>query len=161
MRRFNQETVVAAFEVEQMVLDYWQEVDVNRAADVKSYFTEDCQCVMGPYTLQGPKAIADFYAERREAARREFPPHGRTSYHTITNLRVAVEDNDRASANFLSIAYSAPGEPPILNATVPVSVGKVRFECRREGDGQWRIFDFEGGSTFLGGDDYVKKALKA
>ncbi len=163
MRRLTEETAVAGFEVEQMVMDYWQEVDVNHAADIKGYFTDDCRCVMGPYTLNGPDEVVAFYAERIEIGRTEFPPHGRTAYHSITNLRVNVDSNERASANFLSIAYSAPGKtpPPILNATVPVSVGKVRFEFRREADGQWRIFEFEGSSTFLGGDDYVKKALKA
>jgi hypothetical protein len=162
MRRFNSETAVAAVELQQMVADYWREVDLNGAAHAADYFAEDGVANMGPYSFTGRAGVANYYAERGAASRAQFAAvGGRRAYHTVLNLQIVFDGADRASLSFMTILYAGEGKLPALGATTPLSVGEVRWECRRAADGQWFIHEFHGAPLFLGDDDYVKKALKA
>jgi hypothetical protein len=159
MRRFDPETALAKIELEQMVFDYWREVDANGGRDIAGFFAEDGAAFMGPQTFEGHAGVTKFYEGRRESLRAQYGDVQRTSSHTVANLRISFENNTRAVADFLVVTYAANGKTPVLDATVPVSIGEVRFECRREADEQWRITAFRGSPLFLVGDDFVKKAL--
>jgi len=159
MRRFDQETTVAAIELEQMVADYWREVDMNGAVHAADYFAEDSVASMGVQSLVGRAEVARYYSERLASNHAQFGAGNRRTSHTIVNLRIAFDDKDHASVDFMTVTYAATGKLPVSNATIPAAIGEVRLSCRRDGSGQWLIHEFHGAPVFLSGDDYVRKAL--
>ena len=159
MRRFDQETAIAAIELEQMVADYWREVDMNGAVHAADYFTEDGVAIMGLQSFAGRAEIARFYAERLASNHAQFGAGNRRTSHTIVNLRIVFDDKDQAGVEFMTVTYAAVGKLPVSNATLPAAIGEVRLSCRRDGSGQWLIHAFHGAPVFLSGDDYVQKAF--
>ena len=158
MRKFDTESAVSALELQQLVVDWCHDIDTNGGAGASAYFSEDCVGDSGVISFKGHAGLKKYYADRL-AVIRATPEGIRTSRHGFSNLRISFENKDRATLNFLIFTFAANGPPPIADATVPVAVSDSRFECRREGDGHWRVFEFVGRPIFLGGDDFAKKAL--
>lgn len=157
MRKFGPEQAIAALELEQMVADYWREVDINNGANAKDFFSADCTAEFGAITFKGHAGVQTYYADRAEAIR---TLQGvRTTRHVYVGLQILFAGDARATLNFLIITYGAAGTPPLSDATLPVAISDSRFEVRREADGQWRIFAFHGTPVFVGGEAFAAKAL--
>jgi hypothetical protein len=158
MRKFDPDKIVATVELQQMVVDYCHELDVNGGINVTQYFTEDCLVDVGAIVYRGHAAMRQHYDDHREFVRKEYN-NERVQGHGFTNLKIEFHGKDRATLTYLVVNFSAPGKAPIFNATTPTIITDCRFECRLEADGHWRIAEFYGAPIFVGNDPYLNKAV--
>lgn len=159
MRTFNQEAVIAAFELQQLVADYCHLLDCNDGVGAAEFFTEDCLVEAGLVSYRGRAAMKKFYSELAQRVSSEQKDGVWTSRHGFTNFRVAFAAADRATVNFLFVNFSAVGRAPLLNATKPSVISDARLECRRDARGQWRIFELRGAPIFVGDDPHLNKTV--
>jgi hypothetical protein len=159
MRKLDLETAVAAIELQQLVVDYWQEIDLNGGRHAAEFFITDCVAEVGLVSFKGHTGVKKYYADRLESIRVQQNDGIRTTRHTFLNLRIVFENNSHATLSFLIMTFAGSGKPPVMDGTAPVAVSDARFECRCEADGQWRIAGFYGAPVFIGGEDFAKKAL--
>jgi ketosteroid isomerase-like protein len=156
MRTFTTETAAAAFELEQLVIDYWREVDMNDAANITDFYTEDSTYKGGiQLFFKGREGVRKFYDNVRATRDAD-----RIVRHTITNMQVTVHDQKRGTVNYIIVTYGKSGKKPISGLTGPSQVTDVHLECRREADGKWRIAAFVGDAVFVGGDSLLNQLPK-
>jgi hypothetical protein len=119
-------------EIDQLLTDFWYEVDHNWGANAPDYYTED-----GVFTTSGGKprvgreAIRAFYTSRRDRG-------ARIARHVVTNLRVTAIDATTARADWILLLHAADGEP-VLESEPPILIADVVDECVKCPDGQWRF----------------------
>jgi hypothetical protein len=159
VRDLTVETAAIALQLQQMLLEYSYELDVNKGKDVTAYFTKEGEFVLGPYTYKGHAAIRKFYDERDARVLDTHKDGVRTARHTFTNLRFAIEDNTRATLYFVSIYYVGEGNPPVPNLTGPATVSDGMMLCEREADGKWRIAKITITPVFLGDNSFATKLM--
>jgi hypothetical protein len=159
MRTFSQESVMAGFELQQMVADYCHLLDCNDGVGAAEFFTEDCVVEAGLVSFRGRAGMKKFYSELAERVSSEQQDGTWTSRHGFTNFRVAFAAPDRATVNFLFVNFSAAGRAPLLNATKPSVVSDARLECRRDANGQWLIAELHGAPIFVGDDPHLNKTV--
>lgn len=156
MRTFNSETAVAAIALQQMVVDYWRDVDFNWGHSAAEFYAEDCVAEIGANSYKGHAGIKKYYAEREAGIRAEEQGGVRTTRHGIINLQISFESDKRATLNFVIVTFAGAGKAPVFDCTTPVLVSDARFECRCDADGQWRIFGFHGAAVFISNDPFGK-----
>ena len=159
MRKFTPETAIAAIELQQMVIDFLHEIDVNEGRDITDFYAEDGTFLLGDYTYRGHAAIGNFYKDRAERVRSQLKDGARTSRHSFTNLRISIEDGNRADLRFCNVQFSGEGKAPVRDFDGPTMVVDCRMACRCDTDGQWRIAEFQGSPTFVGKDPFLNKML--
>lgn len=158
MRRLNAEHVIARAELEQLMADYWREIDLNEGRNAAVFFTEDCTAIFGAIAFSGRAGVTKYYAERAQRVRAEHSEGVRTSRHVYLNLRIVLEHDDLAKLEFLIATFAGAGKPPILGGCTPIAISDSRFKCRREPSGEWRIFEFSGTPLFIE-DPFARKSL--
>jgi hypothetical protein len=155
MAKFNPQ---AAMELQQLVSEYWDELDSNQARNVTNFYTEDCTFTAGQnYAAQGRAGVRKFYDERAKIVAQEKDGQ-RTTRHTFTNFRASFADADRARVDFVMINYSGAGTAPIVFSG-PSMVSDVAFECRRDAQGAWKIAAFIGAPMFVTNEPFAEKFL--
>jgi hypothetical protein len=137
--------------IQQVINEWGNELDQNdgltmREADV---LTEDCRYNVGGAWREGLVATLGFYNERKP--RLEAQGGAPVMRHIISNFRVAFSSENDAKVNFLLLFFAKVGTPPFTGYCDPLAVADVRMECRREGDGEWRISLFDSGQIFRRG----------
>jgi hypothetical protein len=158
MRKFDKDQALAAVELKQLLADYCHELDANKGRNLTQYFTEDCIVDVGVIKYQGHAEMRQHYIDHGEAvAKMKDASH--TARHGFTNFKVTFENADRATVTYLVVNFSAEGKEPIMNGSTPSVITDCRFECRREADGQWKVFAFYGAPIFVGNDPYLTKAV--
>ena len=115
--------------IEELMVDFWYEVDVNRGANAHHYFTEDCTYTTSITTRRGRDAIERFY-DAREAR------GDRVSRHLVSNHRITIHDHNRASAVWVLCLFAADGKP-ILPSRPPIMMADVRDDLVRGDDQRW------------------------
>lgn len=119
-------------EIEQLLLDYWHEVDTNWGARAHEFFTADgvFRNSVGRARV-GREEIRDFYHSRE----RRGP---RVVRHVVSNLRVQPPDRQgQVHSNWILQIFASDGEAP-LPSEPAILLADVTDVCRREGDGCWR-----------------------
>jgi hypothetical protein len=159
MPRFNQETVVSAMEVQQLIVEWGYELDLNNAQDITGLCTDDCTYFLAGKPHVGHALIKDFYAARNERVRTQQKDSVRTQRHTISNFRTTFEDADNATVNFLLVNYSKEGTAPALDLVGPTIVADCRMQCRRGADGEWLISLFDSTPVFIGNDPFLNASV--
>jgi hypothetical protein len=159
MRRFDQESAMATVAVQQLVIDWGYELDINDGVNVAELLTEDCNYCVGTASFRGRDAVVGFYAARLERVRREQKDGIRTQRHVITSIRVILTDPSHASVNFFVVNFSGGGKPPLFDAATPTIVVDGRMACCREADGIWRISEFDTAPVFVGNDPFLNATL--
>ena len=159
MPRFNNETGLAAFELQQLILDWGHDLDINGGLNVADLCTEDCNYLIGGNSHRGRAGVTKFYSDRAERIRTQQRDGVRTQRHTITNLRVSLQGKDHATVAFMVVNYSAEGKAPALNLVGPTIVADSRMECRRDADGEWRIALFDSKPVFVGNDPFLNASV--
>jgi ketosteroid isomerase-like protein len=156
MGKFNPQ---AAMELQQLVSEYWGELDSNQARNVTDFYLEDCSFTAGTtYSGKGRAGVRKFYDERAKFVSEE-KDGIRTTRHTYANFKVAFENDNSARVDFVMINYSGSGAPPIAGFTGPSMVSDVTFECRRDAQGQWKIAAFMGTPMFVTQEGFAEKFL--
>ena len=158
MRKFDLEAAASVIAVEQVILDWAYELDVNNGDNITDLLTEDCNYSVGGSNIIGHAGIAQFYAARNERVRTQQKDGVRTQRHGVTSLRVVIKDKTNAKANFIIINFSGEGKPPLLSATTPTIVADCQMDCRREGD-VWRIASFASQPIFVGNDPFLNASV--
>jgi len=153
MRKFDQTAATDAFELNQMLVDFWHELDVHGGRKATQFFTEDCVVEIGAYAYTGHAAMKKQYDDHAEAVRAM--AGGREQRHTVSNFRVSFPEKDRATVSYIVVNFSAQGKAPVVNASTPTLVTDCRWECRRGTDGQWLVVQFSGTPIFLGNEPYL------
>lgn len=159
MRRFTAEQLVTAYELEQLLYDFAEEMDINNYASIGDYYTEDAVFMAGPVAVEGRAAIVAFYERRNENVAKYQKDGARTGRHTFLNVRVHIEDEDNAFLLFTNVNYAGEGKAPVQGLQGPSMVADCRMNCRREADGHWRFSGFYPSSALVGEDDFMKKML--
>lgn len=158
MRKFSQEQAIDAVELEQMVVDYFELLDLRGGAAAVDFFTPDVDVDLGAIKYTGHEGMKKFYAGRNESLAATGNA-ARTVRHGYTNFKVIFPEKNRATVTVLNVTWSGAGLPPLLNASVPSIVTEVRWECRKEADGQWKIYGYYGKPLFIGNDPFLNKAV--
>jgi hypothetical protein len=159
MRKFDQETAIATVAVQQLIIDWGHDLDVNDGANIAELLTEDVTYYLGGNPFRGREAVTGFYTARVDRIRKEQKDGVRTQRHAIASLRVTLRDPTHANVTFLVVNFSGGGKPPLLDATMPTVVADSRMECRREADGIWRISEFDSAPIFAGNDPFLNASL--
>lgn len=159
MRKFDMEKLVTAYELEQRLYDFIEEMDVNNYANIAEFYTEDAVFRAGPKTVTPRSEIVKFYETRNENVKKYQSGGARTGRHTFLNVRVDVEDETHATLRFVNVSYAAEGPAPAVGLVGPGMVSDCVMKCRREGDGVWRFSEFAPSAALLGEDDFMKKML--
>ena len=145
--------------LQQLISEYCYELDLTGGLDSYRFFTSDGFLDVGKMKIKGHDAMKAFYKDLVEQAKAADPSGVRTTRHVFTNLRIAFEDTDQATVDFIVLNFSSAGAPPVFDATTPTVVSDARCKCRRESDGAWRIVEFTGAPIFVGNDPLQNKAL--
>lgn len=161
MRKFTPEQMLAAFELEQMLYDFAQEIDHNGAQDVGRFYAEDGAFRTGGVDIQGRAALQGFYDNRNAAVRQHQKDGERTGRHIFTNVRVIFDDADpdKATLTFTNINYAGEGKAPVQGLGSPSAIADGRFECARQADGHWLFTLFAPKQALVGEDDFMKLML--
>lgn len=159
MRNYTTEQLLIAYELEQRLYDFAEEIDVNGAENVGEFYTEDGVFHAGPVQITGRDGIVGFYRKRNENVAKYQKDGARTGRHTFLNVRVFVKDAHTATMKFLNVNYAGEGNAPVQGLKGPSAVADVRIECRLEADGVWRFAEFAPFQALLGEDDFLKLML--
>jgi ketosteroid isomerase-like protein len=153
MRKIDENTIRMSAELQQVIADYWDDVDFNRGLGAPEFYTEDCVFWVGSdRNFEGRAGIAEFYRYRTDRGTR-------TTSHATANFRVIPDGNDRATVTYIVANYASDGSPPITGLTGPSLVSKVEAECIKDADGYWRFKTVRGTPLFIGGEPYTISVL--
>ncbi|MCB2078104.1 MAG: nuclear transport factor 2 family protein [Novosphingobium sp.] len=147
MAKFSVEEAVAVAEIQQLINDWVYDLDFNHGLTVDGLVTDDCYYAMHSGARVGRQEIVTAYRERVERLTRDggdVPP----MRHLNANLRVEFRDPDNAAITFGMSFYTAEGNPAGSRHTDATAIADVWMDCRREGDGHWRISRFESSQPF-------------
>ena len=159
MRRFTPEQMLIAFELEQMLYDYIEELDLNGSKDAGRFYTEDGAFVTPGGSFVGPAAIQAFYDKRNENVAKYQKDGQRTGRHTFLNVRCHIHDAHNATLFFTNVNYAAEGPAPASGLVGPSAVADCSMKCRRQTDGNWLFLEFKPSQALLGEDDFMKLML--
>ena len=132
MPRFTQETAAAALEVQQLILEWGLELDMNDARDITALCTQDCTYYLAGKPHTGHDAIKAFYAARNDRVSKLQKDGIRTQRHAISNLRVSFTERTHAVVGFLIVNYSKEGK------TARDGPGRPDHRCRLQNGGKTR-----------------------
>lgn len=153
------ESVSAILELQQLVSDYWHELDSNEARNVTDFYTDDCSYIAGAsFNLKGRAGVRKFYDDRARHVATE-KDGIRNTRHLAANVRISLKGKNRAAVDFVMVNYSGAGKPPVRDFTGPSMVSDVYWECVRETDGKWRLESFRGEPMFIGNEGFIGKVL--
>ena len=159
MPRFDAQQLAAAYELEQRLYEFAEEMDVNNYANIAEFYTEDATFIAGPNRVTPRSAIVQFYATRNENVKKYQKDGARTGRHTFLNVRVEIIDADNAKIRFLNVSYAAEGPTPAQGLGAPSMVADCVMTCRREADDVWRFSEFAPSAALIGEDDFMKLML--
>lgn len=152
-------TVLKGTHIQQLILDWAHDLDINGGFRVADLCTADCSYSVGGKYQSGRDAVLEFYTNRAERIRTQQRDGVRTQRHSVTNIRVALKDEQNATVRFLVVNYSAEGKAPAMDLKGPTIVADSRMECRRDDDGEWRIALFDSEPVFIGNDPFLNASV--
>jgi len=117
-------------EIEDLLIDYWWDVDTNWGKTAHEFYTENGRFSTSIKTRVGRAAIKEFYASREGRGER-------VARHVATNHRITIHDRNRASAVWILSLFAADGAP-VLPSKPAIMIADVHDEIVREADGRWR-----------------------
>ncbi len=117
-------------EIEELSIDYWNDVDTNWGKNAHEYYTEDGSYTTSIKTRTGRDAIRDFYDARENRG-------DRIARHLINNHKITIHDRNRVSAVWILSLFAADGKP-VLPSKPAIMMADVYDEIVRGADGRWR-----------------------
>jgi hypothetical protein len=116
-------------EIEELMVDYWHDVDHNWGKNAHTYYTEDGSYTTSIKTRTGRQAIKDFYDVRENRGER-------VARHVINNLKITIHDRNRVSAVSILSLFAADGSP-VLPSKPAIMIADLLDEIMRGPDGRW------------------------
>lgn len=159
MRRFTIDEMLLAFELEQMLYDFIEELDLGGSKNVGRFYAEDGAFVTPGGSFVGPAAVQAFYDKRNENVAKFQRDGQRTGRHTFVNVRCHIHDADNATLFFTNVNYAAEGPAPAAGLGGPSAVADCSMKYRRQADGNWLFTEFKPSQALLGEDDFMKLML--
>jgi hypothetical protein len=159
MRKFTAEEMLVAFELEQMLYDFVEELDLGGSKDVGRFYTEDGAFVTPGGAIVGREAIQAFYDKRNENVLKYQKDGQRTGRHTFLNVRCHIHDKYNATLYFTNVNYAREGAAPATGLVGPSAVADCHMKCVRQTDGNWLFSEFKPSQALLGEDDFMKLML--
>lgn len=117
-------------EIEDLLIDYWFDVDTNWGRNAHEFYTEDGEFSTSINTRVGREAIKKFYAGREGRGER-------VARHLINNHKITIHDRNRVSSVWILSLFAADGVP-VLPSKPAIMVADVYDEVVRCDDGRWR-----------------------
>ncbi|MGZ5829192.1 MAG: nuclear transport factor 2 family protein [Xanthobacteraceae bacterium] len=117
-------------EIEDLLIDYWNDVDTNWGKNAHEYYTEDGRFSTSIKTRVGQAAIKDFYASRENRGER-------IARHLINNNRITIHDKNKVSSIWVLSLFAADGVA-VLPSKPAIMMADVHDEVVRGPDGRWR-----------------------
>lgn len=159
MRKFTMDQMLTAFQLEQLLYDFAEELDQNGGVNVEQFYTEDAEFITPGGTIKTSAGIRGFYENRNAMVKKLQKDGQRTGRHTFVNVRCHIHDDDNATLYFTNVNYAGEGAPPVPGLQGPSAIADCRMECRREAGGNWRFSVFAPSQALVGEDDFMKKML--
>jgi hypothetical protein len=116
-------------EIEELSIDYWDDVDRNWGRNAHDYFTQDGSYTTTLQTRTGRDAIKAFYDTRENRGER-------VARHLINNHKITIHDRNRVSAVWVLSLFAADGIP-VLPSRPAIMMADVHDEIVRGPDGRW------------------------
>jgi hypothetical protein len=117
-------------EIEDLSIDYWDDVDRNWGKNAHEYYTADGSYTTSLKTRTGHEAIKAFYDSRENRGER-------VARHFINNHKIIIHDRNHASAVQILSLFAADGTP-VLPSRPAIMIADLHDELVRESDGRWR-----------------------
>ena len=117
-------------EIEDLLIDYWFDVDTNWGKTAHEFYTEDGRFSTSINTRVGRETIQKFYASREGRGER-------VARHLINNHKITIHDRNRVSAVWILSLFAADGAP-VLPSRPAIMMADVYDEVVRGEDGRWR-----------------------
>ena len=115
-------------EIEDLAIDFWDEVDRNWGKNCHEYFTENGSYTTSIKTRTGRETIRAFYDSRENRGER-------VARHLINNHKITIHDRDRVSAVQILSLYAADGAP-VLPSRPAIMMADIYDELVRV-NGRW------------------------
>lgn len=115
-------------EIEDLAIDFWDEVDRNWGKNCHEYFTEDGSYTTSIKTRTGRDAIRAFYDSRENRGER-------VARHLINNHKITIHDRDHVSAVQILSLFAADGKP-VLPSRPAIMMADIYDEIERV-NGRW------------------------
>jgi len=115
-------------EIEDLAIDFWDEVDRNWGKNCHEYFTENGSYTTSIKTRTGREMIRAFYDSRENRGER-------VARHLINNHKITIHDRDRVSAVQILSLYAADGAP-VLPSRPAIMMADIYDEIVRV-NGRW------------------------
>jgi len=115
-------------EIEDLAIDFWDEVDRNWGKNCHEYFTENGSYTTSIKTRTGRETIRAFYDSRENRGER-------VARHLINNHKITIHDRDRVSAVQILSLYAADGAP-VLPSRPAIMMADIYDEIVRV-NGRW------------------------
>src|SRR5882672_4821131 len=119
MNNLTPDAALIAMQLQQLLMEFAHEVDLNSGKNIGAFYTEDGAFLLGDFAYRGRAAIIKFYTDRAARVLVEEKDGVRTGRHTFINVRASVADSNNATLNFISAHYSGGGKPPVPNLKGP------------------------------------------
>jgi hypothetical protein len=124
-----------------LIVDYWYEVDNHGGHGTSVCFTEDGIFHAGKTPIQGHHAIEEFLLRRVSRG-------PRTSRHIASNFRARFDGEAAATTYCVLVIYAADGTPPL---PLPTPLGVFDLVDRWvKSDGKWLVADRKFVTVFTG-----------
>ena len=133
------------YDLNQLMTDYWAEVDYNGGTEAHSFYTVDAVYVVGENRFEGQEKIRAFYTWRRKRG-------SSTTRHLLNQVRVLRAGTDSARILGVLTLYRADGPPPFNGTHPPSLIADFEAQCARREDGAWRIISHVETPIFVGRD---------
>jgi hypothetical protein len=115
-------------EIEELSIDYWNDVDTNWGKNAHEYYTVDGSYTTSIKTRTGRDAIKAFYDSRENRGER-------VARHLINNHKITIHDPNHVSAVWILSLFAADGKP-VLPSRPAIMMADVHDEIVRT-DGRW------------------------
>jgi hypothetical protein len=115
-------------EIEDLAIDYWDDVDRNWGKNCHEYYTEDGSYTTSIKTRTGREAIRAFYDTRENRGER-------VARHFINNHKIMIHGHDHVSAVQILSLFAADGSP-VLPSRPAIMIADVHDEIVRV-NGRW------------------------
>lgn len=119
------------YALNQLMADYWADVDEAGGQKAHEYYLPDGLFVIGNNRFEGQEKIRAFYDRRRYATI--------VTRHLLCNLRVCREDQRHARILGVMSLYRADGKSPFQGARPPAMIADFEVRCVSGDNRSWRF----------------------